>query len=126
MNMNQAMKRVNELLGKRAVIRIEKACCTPEEREEARQRLGGLSASFKAAEAARDARRKALLDGDAEYQRLCAELRAVQLERDATRSVVFFYPVTIGIDAGICLSVRAYGDTLADAIANLESKAAQP
>lgn len=119
MNEKQAMKRLRELLGKRAMFRVRKPYCTPEEREAAKANWRSMREASEAAKAVRDARRRELLAGDAEYQRLCAVAREAQDALDVTAAQATSYAVSVGIDQSFCFSVRAQGDSLADAIAKL-------
>lgn len=123
MNAKQALKRAQALLGRRASIRERKPYCTPDEREAARSNWRSMREAAEAAKAARDMRRRELLAGDAEYQRLASAAREAQDALDVTAAQATSYAVSVGIDAGICFEVRAQGDSLADAIANLEARA---
>ena len=125
MNGTQALKRARELLGRRAMIRVRKPYCTPEQREAARVNRDAVVAAREASRTARDARRRELLAADAEYQRLSEAARQAQDDYEVACARMQSYAVSVGIDAGICFEIRAQGDTLADAIAKLEAKAVE-
>lgn len=124
MNGTQALKRARELLGKRAMLRVRKPYCTPEEREVAQAARRDLREAMNAAQAGRDARRRELLAADGEYQRLAQAAREAKDAFDVANAQSTSYAVSVGIDAGICFEIRAQGDTLADAIAKLEARVA--
>src|SRR5215831_4155859 len=69
-----AIKKLGKMLGKGFGYRVDPKAPTADERAEARERAKTLNEEFNAAGKAEAARKDALLNGDAEFQRLRAEV----------------------------------------------------
>jgi len=79
-----AVKKLGKLLGKHFGFRVNSRAPDAEERAEGRQLLPALDVDEKQAETAMEARRKAILAADLEYQDLVA---AYQVARKRRREV---------------------------------------
>lgn len=111
MNTTQAMTQLRKLLGPKAGLRDTKKPTSPELREEQRARRLIVNAQKKEAEEALEARRKAVLAADPEYQRLHAAWRAARdLQEMTPHGTCHRY--TAGIVGSMFFVVKAEADTL--------------
>ncbi|MCR4374215.1 MAG: hypothetical protein NUW22_05140 [Acidobacteria bacterium] len=119
----EALKRLARLFGTKLRYREDpKAHRGPEARDaataalrEARQTAADLSA-------ARNARHKALLDGDAEYQRILRDFHAARDCRDTLEAEAGRYRLTVGVEEMGFFLVKAHGDNWADIVRKVEEK----
>ncbi len=111
-----------KLLGKKAAWRVNDKACTADERAEAVAALPELRARELAAKQARDARYRAVLAADGEYQARLAEWKVAQVEHETMSSRLRSYRITVGLNEGWCFSVRAQGDNWADVIRKLKGE----
>jgi len=93
---------------------------SPEERAAARAELGPAVAERNELRARREARYKAILDADAEYQSLQAAQKIAAERVAKLHSITGRYKITVGtIIAGLMFSVKAEGDSWEEVIAKL-------
>lgn len=114
-----ALKKLEKLLGKKMAWRINPRAPTPEEREAAKLALPAARAKREAAEAEKNARYRAILDGDAEYQRLVIAHRESRKESEAIAGAISYRKITVGRTEGMFFMVRAEGDSWEEVIAKL-------
>jgi len=119
-----AIKKLGKMLGKSLGYRVDPRAPTSEERDRAREEAKTLNAEFKAAEEAEVARRSAILDADAEYQRLKAETKRLRKAKDEAWSKSMHFKITVGTSNGMFFHVKAQGDTWENVIEKLGTKAA--
>ena len=117
-----AIKKLSKLLGKSLAYRVDPAAPTGDERREARAAY--VAAEQKAAMllAQKEARMKALLDADLEYQQIKAFHELAKKERDSIASRGHHYRFTVGTTDGLFFHVKAQGDSWEDVIAKVEAK----
>ena len=121
MNQTQALAKARKILGPKAMIQIRKSIPIGEERDAEIARRKVLTGELKVLTEARDARRSEVLKADAEYQRLKNEAARIEKERDNLHAG-WHRRVSVGVDAGIGFYVKAEGDNLDEALADLEAK----
>lgn len=119
-----AIKKLGKMLGKSLGYRVDPRGLSSEEREAATAEAKTLNAEFKLAEEAEAARRKAILEGDGEYQRLRAETKRLREAKDRAWSRSRHFKFTVGTSSGIFFHVKAQGDSWEDVIEKLDTKAA--
>lgn len=117
-----ALKKLRKILGGKFGYRFDPRAPDTDERNAAREEAKALSEHCKAAEAARDARRDALLAADDEYQRLKETAQALRDAKETAWSVAHHYRVTVGTSSGMFFHVRAQGSSWEDVIKQLETK----
>lgn len=122
MTPTQGANKLRKLLGRKGAWRINANAATVEQREEAVAAYPAAREAETAAKAARDARYRWVLQNDAEYQRVLAEWKAANSERERLGRVQRSYKITVGVDEGWCFSVKAEGDNWAHVIRNLEAQ----
>lgn len=124
MERSVAIKRLTKLYGKNAAWRVNPKAPTRDEREAAMTAAGPAFAEKRALDDKLEARQKALLAADAEYQELLAAARAARQKADHLRSITLCYKITIGkIEMGF-FHVTAQGDSWEEAFDRLEAKRA--
>src|SRR6185437_2515047 len=97
MERSVAIKKLRKILGKSLGYRINSNAPTPEERTTARDALKpAMEESIKLRDK-RDERRRAILEADTEYQKLCAEHKAASERVDRLRSTTLHYKITVGV-----------------------------
>jgi len=114
-----AIKVLGKLLGKKLGYRVDDKAPTKEERAEARAALTQAIEERNKMNEQRDARYKAILAADEEYQRLFAEAKAARKRTDELSSITRHYKITVGTSEGMFFMVRAEGDTWEEIIAKL-------
>jgi membrane-associated HD superfamily phosphohydrolase len=118
-----AIKVLGKLLGKKLGYRVDDKAPTKEERAEARAALTQAIEERNKMNEQRDARYKAILAADEEYQRLFAEAKAARKRTDELSSITRHYKITVGTSEGMFFMVRAEGDTWEEIIAKLTLEA---
>lgn len=118
-----ALKKLGKILGKSLGYRVDTSAPTPEERTQAMVDAVTLSAAYKEAAAAKDARYKAILAADVEYQELFAKCADLRKARDqASYTAHRHYKITVGTTNTMFFLVRAQGDSWEDVIDQLTAK----
>lgn len=116
-----AIKKLTKLLGKSLGYRVNPKAPTPEEREAAQAAIKPACAVRDELKKQRDERYKAILAGDAEYQRLFTEARAASERVDRLSSVTRCFKITAGTLQHGFFFVKAEGDSWEEVIAKVES-----
>ena len=126
MERSVAIKKLGKLLGKKFGYRIDDKSPTRDERDAAQAALTPAIEKRKTLRNAREARMKAVLEADAEYQRLKAETKAASEHVDRLSSIARCVKITVGISESMFFLVKAEGDTWEEILAKLttERKAA--
>lgn len=114
MTRDDAVKRIKKLLGAKAVCQDNGRQTNPEDRQKAKAHGNEAREQVKRLKAAIDARRRAVLEADAEYTRLCQERTA--LENGWKNAPWGGYRIMVGLDTGFALQVCAEGDNWAEAV----------
>lgn len=119
-----AVKKLGKLLGKSLGYRVDPKGLTAEEREEARAALKVANEETRTLLEQREARMKALLDADLEYQQIKAAHDVAKKNRDRHASRCYHYKFTVGTSNGIFFHVKAQGDSWEEVIAKIEKEGA--
>lgn len=123
MERSVAIKKLSKMLGKSLGYRVDPKGLVSEEREAAIAKAKELNEAFKLAEAAEAARRQAILDADAEYQRLSAWTKSLRDAKAEARSKSNHFKVTVGHTTTFgFFHIDAQGDSWEDVIGQLERK----
>ena len=117
-----AVKTLGKLLGKRLGYRIDTKAPTREERVVAQAALTPAIEERKKLQEQRDARSKAILAADAEYQSLVAAYRVARDQVDKLSSITRYYKITVGTSEGMFFHIRAEGDSWEEVIDKLTAK----
>lgn len=118
-----AVKKLRRLLGKNLGYRVDPRAPSADEREAARAALPPAIAARDAIKEKRDARYRAILDADTEYQALRTEYKAASENVDKLSSITRHFKITVGTMNTLVMGffhVRAQGDTWEQVIAKLE------
>jgi hypothetical protein len=118
MERSVAIKKLGKLLGKKLGYRIDAKAPSPDEREEAKAALPSAIGERNKLREQRDARYKAILAADAEYQSLLASTKAASERVDRLSSIVRHRKITVGVSESIFF--KAEGDSWEEVIAKLE------
>ena len=117
-----AIKKLGKILGKSLGYRVDPKAPDQDDRDEARARMREIAPKREALRAAVEARRKAILQADAEYQRLKGELTDVSLAYETLSSITSHYRFTVGTSSSMFFTVKAQGDSWEEVIAKLTEK----
>lgn len=117
-----AIKKLGKMLGKSFGYRIDPRAPTPEDRAEATAEAKTLSAEYKMADEAVEARLNAILTADAEYQRLKAERKRLRDAKDKAWSKSRHFKITVGTTSSMFFHVRAEGDSWEDVIDKVDAE----
>ena len=117
-----ALKKLTKILGKGLRYRVDPAAPDPDARALAREQAKRLSVEHKATLDARDARQRAVLAADAEYQRLVVEERRLRDAKDRVWGMAHHHKIMVGVVSGIFFHVKAQGSSWEDVITQLETK----
>lgn len=118
-----AIKKLGKLLGKDFGYRVDPKAPNADERAAAADQARSLNAEFNAAELAEAARRKAILEGDAEYQRLVSEKKRLRAAKDEAWSKSRHHKIVVGKTvAGMFFSIQAEADSWEEAIEKVSKK----
>jgi hypothetical protein len=117
-----AIKKLGKILGKSLGYRVDPKAPDQDDRDEARAKLREATPKREALRGAIEARCKALLQADAEYQRLKAEFAEVKKTCDELVSITGHYRFTVGVSNSMFFTVRAQGDSWEEVIAKLTEK----
>ena len=116
-----AIKRLGKLLGKKLGYRVNDKAPTQEERTTAQAAIPAAVEARNSLKEQRDARYKAILAADAEYQNLHAAHRAASERVDKLFSTTRHHKITIGTSEGMFFLVKAEGDSWEEVIAKIET-----
>lgn len=122
MERKEAIRKLGKILGKSLGYRVDPDAPDREEREAA---LAAFKPAREKAEALlkqKEARIKALLDADAEYQRIKAEHEAAKKSRDRLASLTCHYKFTVGTSNGMFFHVKAQGDSWEEILEKLNRR----
>lgn len=122
MDRNVAIRKLARILGKTFGYQIDPKAPKRDEREAAQAALAGAIAERDAANAKRDARYRALLDNDPEYQVLKANALAARERVSHLSAITHHFKITVGTQSKLFFHVAAQGDTWEDVLVNLKSK----
>lgn len=117
-----AIKKLGKILGKSLGYRVDPKAPDQDDRDEARAKMREIAPKRDALRAAVEARCKALLQADEEYQRLKAELRDASKAYADLSSIMSHYRFTVGVSNEVFFSVKAQGDTWEDVIGKLQGR----
>jgi hypothetical protein len=117
-----AIKKLTKLLGKKLAWRLSPAAPDAEARTAAREALRAAVEDRNRARELRDARAKAILSADEEYQRLIVTARAATEAADNLSAITRHYRITVGTNEGIFFLVKAEGDSWEDVISKLSTQ----
>jgi hypothetical protein len=122
MTREDAIKKLGKLLGKHFGYRVDRDAPGADERAEAKAQLPALQAAEKLAEDAMEARRRAILAADREYQELVAACKVARDGRRAAAVVTSRFRITVGTTSDLFFHVKAQGDSWEDVIAQLTQR----
>jgi len=114
-----AIKKLGKILGKSLGYRVDPKAPDQDERDEAREKLREETAKLEVLRGEKEARLKAILQADEEYQRLKEEFAEAQKTCEGLRSITYHYRFTAGVSNGMFFSVKAQGDSWEEIIAKL-------
>lgn len=117
-----ALKKLARLLGKKFRYQVDQAAPKADEREAARAEIKIAVALRNEARERMDARYRAILAADPEYQRLKAESRAASEEVDRLSSISHHHKITVGTQSTLFFHVEAQGDTWEEVIEIVNAK----
>lgn len=117
-----ALKTLGKLLGKKLGYRVDAKAPTKEERSQAKTALAQAIEERDKLVEHRDARYKAILEGDADYQSLFADAKAARKRADELSSITRHYKITVGTSEGMFFMVKAEGDTWEEIIDKIKAK----
>lgn len=123
MERSVAIKKLTKILGKSMGWRVDPKAPLEDDRNEALVKLREATPKREAALRQMDARRIAILQGDAEYQRLKAEYAEAKKACDKLFSTTMHYRFTVGTMSSMFFHVKAQGDSWEEVIAKLTEKA---
>lgn len=123
MNQTQAIAKLRKLLGSKLGYRIDKDAPDAEQREKIREAWQAAKQIADAAEAARDARYKELLQ-DARYQELKAAAIDTKKAAEMARSGMYRKRITVGRVTGPFFSIDADGDNWDEVVETVANKKA--
>ncbi len=118
-----AVKKLGKLLGKSLGYRISDKAPTQEEREAARIELKLACEARDKAREQKDARYKAILAADVEYQNLSAAAKAASERVGRLSSITRHYKITVGTTNSMFFYIKAEGDSWEEVIDKLTVKA---
>lgn len=118
-----AIKTLGKLLGKSLGYRVDPKAPTSEEREGAQRQLPALTAAKQEASKAMEDRRRALLDGDQQYQELVAAYRIAREKSEKMFSILHHFKFTVGTSNGMFFHIKAQGDSWEEVIGKLTKAA---
>src|SRR5262245_5243977 len=117
-----AHKKITQILGKKWGWTMNKDAPGAEKRQEAALLHRKVVATRKEVSDQLDARRKAVLEADPEYQALLAKYAEIRKHADELQGIAMTYKFEVGQDRGLFFSVHAQGDSWEEIIAILQKK----
>jgi hypothetical protein len=122
MERSVAIKKLAKILGKSLAYRVDIKAPTQDERSAAKAELLTAIAERNKLRDQKDARYKAILAADAEYQSLHASHKAASKHADQLSSIIHHYKFTVGTTNGMFFHIKAQGDSWEEVIENLEHR----
>lgn len=126
MNKTEAMAELRKRWGSKARFRVNRNALTGDKRQAVRDSLPALRQAQRDAEEAANARRKALLEGDAEYQALRAAAAEAGKAKRKAESLASLDRIEIGYVssmAGLSMfHIAGHGDTWGEAFARADKR----
>ena len=122
MNQSQAIAKLRKIIGAGFAYRIDPDAPAAEQRDEIRRAWRDAKELERKATAARQARYLELLKTDAEYQRLCAEVKKAEAAASKAGAGMNRHRVMVGRDMGFAFSVFAEGDNWDEVVAKASEK----
>lgn len=119
MERSVALKKLKRMLGKKLVWRINSKAPAPEDRGAARDALPAALAQRKTLAEQRDARQRAILESDPEYQALKLAAKAAGENVERLSSITRHFKITVGTTEGMFFMVKAEGDSWEEIIGKL-------
>lgn len=117
-----AIKKLGKILGKKLGYRVDPKALSRDEREVARIECLEAVKERKELEEKKNARSRAILEADAEYQRLAADHKAARERAERLGSMSRRQKITVGTSEGIFFRVMAEGDSWEEVIEKLTAK----
>lgn len=117
-----AIKKLGKILGNKLGYRVNPKAPTRDEREAAKAAWPAVADARNKLKEKWEARRRAILEGDEEYQRLSAELKEVREKADLLQSIQHRHKITVGTSNGMFFTVRAEGDSWEEVIDKLTAQ----
>ncbi len=117
-----AIKKLGKILGKSLGYRVDPKAPDQDDRDDARAKLREATPKRDALSKAVEARRAEVLQADAEYQRLKAELAGAKKYCDELFSTTYHYRFTAGTSNGMFFQIKAQGDSWEEVIGKLTEK----
>jgi hypothetical protein len=124
MERSVAVKKLMKMLGKSFGYRIDTRAPTPEERAAAQAEMPAAVAERNKIKEQKDARYRAILAADQEYQSLCVAYDAARKRTDKLFSLIRHYKITVGNTNSMFFHIKAEGDSWEEVIDKLQEKAA--
>jgi len=116
-----AIKKLGKLLGKSLGYRVDSRAPKPDERIAAKAALPAAIDEMKAVKEKRDARCRAILAADAEYQTLLIASNVATERVKRLSGMSSHYKFTAGVSSEMFFHVKAQGDSWEEVIAKLEA-----
>jgi hypothetical protein len=116
-----ALKKLERLLGKRLAWRINPKAASPEDREAAKAAFPEAAAERKRLSELREARYKAVLEADGEYQSLRTQELAAKSRAEKLSGIMYSRKISVGVNDGIFFHVKAEGDSWEEIIGKIVS-----
>jgi hypothetical protein len=104
-----ALKKLRKRLGPKMGYRVDLKAASPEDKAAARAERPAAVAMKEDAGKRLEARRQAVLAGDAEYQALMAEWKQAKDRLEKISSKLYHDKITVGVDEGLFFLVKASG-----------------
>ena len=117
-----AVKKLGKLLGKSMGYRIDSKAASRDEREAARAELKLALETRSKLEEEKNQRRRAILEADAEYQRLDAAHKEARVRVDKLSYITRHHKITVGISNSMFFHIKAEGDSWEEVIDQLTKK----
>lgn len=118
-----AIRKLGKLLGKSLAFRVDPSAPDAADREEARTTLKMVGEKAEKLLKQKEARIKALIDADLEYQQIKSAHEAAKKDRDRLASRCYQYKFTVGTTNGMFFLVKAQGDSWEEIIRKVEGAA---
>ncbi len=123
MERSAAIKKLGKILGKSLGYRVDPKAPDQEGRDEAMAKLRDARPLREALNSQMEARRRAILQADPEYQQLKASHAAAQRICEELAAITGHYRITVGTTSSMFFHVKAQGDSWEQVINKLTEKA---
>jgi len=121
MERSVAIKKLVKVLGPSVGYRVDDKAPTPEQREDAKAALPVAIAKRDSWKEKRDARYRAILEADQEYQTLRAAHNDAREHVDRLSSMTRHYKITVGVSNSMFFHIKAEGDSWEEVIEKLQA-----